>query len=51
MNVNLQKPPEPDLNPPVEDPDPALPPVEEPEHPEDPGPAEDPGKQPVRGYE
>jgi len=34
---------------PIEEPERAPPPVEEPEYPQDPGPAEDPQKQPAEG--
>ena len=37
-----------DRQPPIEEPEPEPTPVEEPEYPQDPGPAEDPERQPVR---
>ena len=46
---DMKRSPEPDTEPPVEEPEPEPSPIEEPEHPRDPGPAEDPGQQPVRG--
>jgi hypothetical protein len=47
MNTLFQS-PEPGTAPPIQDPSPNLIPVEEPDHPEDPGPAEDPDRQPVK---
>jgi len=41
--------PEPETDPPVDDPEPVQPPIQEPEYPLDPGPAEDPEKHPARG--
>lgn len=46
---DMKRSPEPDTDPPVREPEPEPPSIEEPEHPRDPGPAEDPGQQPVRG--
>ena len=40
---------EPEREPPIEEPEPGPAPMEEPEHPRDPGPAEDPEKHPVHG--
>ena len=48
---NMKKSPEPDIDPPAEEPDSEPSPIEEPQHPLDPGPAEDPARQPVRGHE
>lgn len=39
--------PEPGFEPPINDPEPAPTPVVEPDYPDDPGPAEDPERQPV----
>src|SRR5215471_5231188 len=50
-SVCAERSPEPGTEPPIEDPATPTAPVEEPEYPTDPGPAEDPGSQPVRGQE
>jgi len=48
-NPRSQDVPEPGTDPPIDDPEPAPPPIQEPEYPLDPGPAEDPEKHPARG--